>query len=135
MEREIVKTDKAPAAVGPYSQAVRVNHLVFTAGQVGIDPAAGKIVAEDVVGQTHQVMHNLREVLRQAGTDLDMVVKTTVFLQDMGIFSRHLSVEVKRLPGARLLDGWEIQECLLDLIYIMKYGWALRLLILCFFFQ
>ena len=86
MQRNVIQTDKAPAAVGPYSQAVRVGHFVFTAGQVGIDPAAGKIVAEDVVGQTHQVMRNLREVLRQAGTDLDNVVKTTVFLADMGHF-------------------------------------------------
>ena len=119
MEREIVKTDRAPAAVGPYSQAVRVGHFVFTAGQVGIDPAAGKIVAEDVVGQTHQVMHNLREVLRQAGTDLDKVVKTTVFLQDMGHFKAmngvyggyfsdqppaRSTVEVAQLPIGALVE-------------------------------
>ena len=86
MEREIVSTKKAPAAVGPYSQGVKVGQFVFTAGQVAIDPAAGKIVAQDVAGQTEQVMRNLREVLREAGSDLDKVVKTTVFLQSMGDF-------------------------------------------------
>ena len=86
MEREIIKTDKAPAAVGPYSQAVRVGHFVFTAGQIAIDPAEGRIVAHDVVAQTEQVMRNLREVLQAAGTDLDKVVKTTVFLKYMGHF-------------------------------------------------
>ncbi|UCG23830.1 MAG: RidA family protein [Chloroflexota bacterium] len=119
MKREIVRTDKAPAAVGPYSQAVRVGHFVFTAGQVGIDPAAGKIADEDVVGQTHQVMRNLREVLRQAGTDLDKVVKTTVFLQDMGHFKAmndvyggyfgdqppaRSTVEVAQLPLGALVE-------------------------------
>ena len=87
MERDIVSTKKAPAAVGPYSQGVKVGHFVFTAGQVAIDPAAGKIVAQDVPGQTEQVMRNLREVLREAGSDLDKVVKTTVFLQSMGDFA------------------------------------------------
>jgi 2-iminobutanoate/2-iminopropanoate deaminase len=119
MEREIIATDKAPAAVGPYSQAVRVSHFVFTAGQVGIDPAAGQIMAKDVVGQTHQVMRNLREVLRQAGTDLDKVVKTTVFLQDMGHFKAmndvyggyfgdqppaRSTVEVAQLPLGALVE-------------------------------
>ena len=119
MEREIVKTDKAPAAVGPYSQAVRVGQFVFTAGQVGIDPAVGKIVAEEVVGQTHQVMRNLQEVLREAGTDLDKVIKTTVFLQDMDHFKAmnevyggyfgdqppaRSTVEVAQLPLGALVE-------------------------------
>lgn len=87
MDREIISTDKAPAAVGPYSQGVKAGHFVFTAGQVAIDPAAGQIVAQDVAGQTHQVMDNLRAVLRQAGSELDKVVKTTVFLQSMDDFA------------------------------------------------
>lgn len=119
MEREIISTDKAPAAVGPYSQGVKVGHFVFTAGQVAIDPAAGKIVVQDVAGQTHQVMHNLREVLRQAGTDLDKVVKTTVFLQSMDDFAAmnevygsyfgnqppaRSTVEVGKLPLGALVE-------------------------------
>ena len=119
MEREIINTDKAPGAVGPYSQAVRVGHFVFTAGQVAIDPAVGKIVADDVVGQTHQVMKNLQAVLQQAGAGLDKVVKTTVFLQDMGhfkamneVYGQYFSqrpparstVEVVRLPLDALVE-------------------------------
>lgn len=119
MEREIVKTDKAPAAVGPYSQAVKVGHFVFTAGQVAIDPAVGQIIAQDVAGQTHRVMHNLQEVLRQAGSDLDKVVKTTVFLQSMDDFGAmntvygsyfgdrppaRSTVEVAKLPLGALVE-------------------------------
>jgi 2-iminobutanoate/2-iminopropanoate deaminase len=119
VEREIVSTDKAPAAVGPYSQGVKVGNFVFTAGQVAIDPAAGKIVAEDVTGQTHQVMNNLAQVLRKAGTSLDKVVKTTVFLQSMDDFAAmnevygsyfndkppaRSTVEVSRLPIGALVE-------------------------------
>ena len=119
MEREIIKTDKAPAAVGPYSQGVKAGHFVFTAGQVAIDPTVGQIVAQDVAGQTHQVMHNLQEVLRQAGSDLDKVVKTTVFLQSMGDFGAmnavygsyfgdqppaRSTVEVGKLPLGALVE-------------------------------
>jgi len=119
VEREIIKTDKAPAAVGPYSQGVKAGQFVFTAGQVAIDPAVGQIVAQDVAGQTHQVMHNLQEVLRQAGSDLDKVVKTTVFLQSMGDFGAmnavygsyfgdqppaRSTVEVGKLPLGALVE-------------------------------
>lgn len=119
MERAIIQTDKAPAAVGPYSQAVRVGHFVFTAGQVAIDPAVGQIVGQDVVAQTEQVMHNLQEVLREAGSDLNQVVKTTVFLQDMGdfkamneVYGRHFgdqpparsTVQVAQLPLGALVE-------------------------------
>lgn len=119
MEKEIISTDKAPAAVGPYSQGVKVGHFVFTAGQVAIDPAAGQIIAQDVAGQTHQVMKNLREVLRQAGADLDKIVKTTVFLQSMGDFAAmnavyggyfgdqppaRSTVEVGKLPLGALVE-------------------------------
>ncbi len=86
MKKQIIKTDKAPAAVGPYSQAVRVGDFVFTAGQVAIDPKAGKMIAGDIQDQTSQVLRNLQAVLEAAGTGLDKVVKTTVFLQDMGHF-------------------------------------------------
>jgi 2-iminobutanoate/2-iminopropanoate deaminase len=119
VKRKIVKTDKAPAAVGPYSQGVKVGQFVFTAGQIAIDPAVGQIVAQDVAGQTHQVMHNLQEVLRQAGSDLDQVIKTTVFLQNMGDFGAmntvygsyfgnkppaRSTVEVAQLPLGALVE-------------------------------
>ncbi len=87
MDKTVVHTKKAPAAVGPYSQAIKTGNFVFTAGQVAIDPAAGKLIEGDISAQTEQVMRNLQEVLRAAGTNLDRVVKTTVFLQDMAHFA------------------------------------------------
>ncbi len=86
-EKNIVTTDKAPKALGPYSAAVTTGTMVFTAGQVGIDPAIGKIVEGGIQAQTRQALTNLKAILEAAGSGLDRVVKTTVFLQDMGEFS------------------------------------------------
>ena len=85
--REIISTDKAPRAIGPYSQAVRVGGFVFASGQIPIDPATGEFVAGGVAEQTDQVLRNVSAVLEAAGTGLDRVVKTTVFLADMNDFS------------------------------------------------
>ena len=82
-----VATSKAPAAIGPYSQAVKQGELVFTSGQIAIDPTAGDIVAKDIVGQTEQVMKNLCEVLRAAGSAPELVIKTTCFLANIGDFA------------------------------------------------
>jgi len=98
MSRQIIATDKAPGALGPYSQAVKAGALVFTAGQVGIDPASGKLV-EGVEGQTRQVMANLAAVLEAAGTGWDRVVKTTIFITDMEHFSLVNRVYQERLSG------------------------------------
>ena len=81
-----IHTDQAPAAIGPYSQAVAVGNLVFCSGQIPIDPASGELVEGDVAVQTDQVMRNLAAVLAAAGCSLTDVVKTTVFLSDMGNF-------------------------------------------------
>ena len=86
MSREIIATESAPAAVGPYSQAVRVGSLVYTAGQIGLDPLLGQL-RTGIAAQTRQVMANLRAVLAAAGSSMDQVVKTTIFLQDMGDFA------------------------------------------------
>ncbi|GAP62427.1 MAG: RidA family protein [Ardenticatenia bacterium] len=86
MNRDIIHTDQAPAAIGPYSQAVRAGQLVFTAGQLGIDPTTGKLV-EGVEAQTHQAMRNLQAILQAAGTDLAHVVKTTIFVADLNDFA------------------------------------------------
>jgi len=85
--REIISTDKAPGAIGPYSQAIKAGGMVFCSGQIPIDPATGEFVSNDVVEQTEQVLKNLSAVLEAAGTELGNVVKTTVFLADMGDFA------------------------------------------------
>ena len=98
MKREIISTDKAPTAVGPYSQAVRVGDLVFTAGQVALDPATGKLVEGGIEEQTRRVLQNLAAVLEAAGSSLDRVVKTTVFLKDMGDFAAMNAVYAEFFP-------------------------------------
>ncbi|HUN23153.1 MAG TPA: RidA family protein [Anaerolineales bacterium] len=119
MSKTIISTPHAPAAIGPYSQATRIGNLVFTAGQIPIVPALGKITAETIEEQTHQVCQNLRAILHAAGTDLAHVLKTTVFLSDFGNFARmnavygeyfspnapaRSTVEVSKLPMNALLE-------------------------------
>lgn len=87
MTIETVTTDKAPGAIGPYSQAVKAGGMIFCSGQIPIDPATGAFVSDDVAGQTRQVLVNLSAVLNAAGSGLDKVVKTTVFLADMADFA------------------------------------------------
>lgn len=82
-EREAISTDRAPAAVGAYSQAIRAGDLVFTAGQLGIDPASGEFSAPDVAGQAEQALANLAAILDASGSGLDRLVKVTVFLADI----------------------------------------------------
>ena len=82
--REQISTTGAPAAAGPYSQAIRAGDLVFVAGQLGLDPATGEFVAEDAAGQAERVLANLAAILEAAGSGLDRLVKTTVFLVDIG---------------------------------------------------
>lgn len=119
MQKEIISTENAPAAIGPYSQAVKIDKLVFTAGQIPLVPGTGKLVEGDITIQTNQVLRNLAEVLKAAGTGLDSVIKTTVFLQDMSHFAafneeygRHFvnypparsTVEVAKLPLGALVE-------------------------------
>ena len=85
--REAIVTDKAPGAIGPYSQAVKAGDMIFCSGQIPTDPATGEFVAGGVSEQTRQVLLNLSEVLGAAGSGLGQVVKTTVFLADMGDFA------------------------------------------------
>jgi 2-iminobutanoate/2-iminopropanoate deaminase len=112
--RDIVSTPAAPAAIGPYSQAVRVGNLVFCSGQIALDPKTGQLVGEnDVAAQTRQVLANLGAVLEAAGSQLSRVVKTTIFLLDLSDFAvvnevygerfasappARATVEVRRLP-------------------------------------
>lgn len=86
MQREIIHSSSAPAAIGPYSQAVRAGNLVFTAGQIGLNPATGQLVEGGIEAQAQQIMANLSAVLAAAGTSLNQAVKTTIFLADMAYF-------------------------------------------------
>lgn len=113
MKKQIIKTTKAPGAIGPYSQGVVHNTLLFTAGQIAINPETGLVIEGDVKAQTHRVMQNLKAILEAASTSIDNVVKTTVFLKDMNEFAAmnevygeyfkenppaRSTVEVARLP-------------------------------------
>lgn len=113
-----VKTDQAPAAIGPYAQAVICGDLVFTSGQIPIDPVSGNVVDQGIAAQTEQVCKNLAAVLKAAQSDLTMAVKTTCFLQDMAdsaafntVYGRYFSekparscVAVKALPKNVLVE-------------------------------
>ena len=87
MKNEIISTEKAPGAIGPYSQAIKAGNMIFCSGQILIDVATGKFVSQDVAEQTEQVLRNLTAVLEAAGADLNSVVKTSVFLADMNDFA------------------------------------------------
>lgn len=111
--KTIISTESAPKAIGPYSQAVKYNGVVYLSGQIPLDPATMQIIDGDIERQTERVMENLSAVLAAAGSSLDLVLKTTVFLKDMGEFPRmnevygryfssnppaRATVEVSRLP-------------------------------------
>ena len=121
---EMIHSDNAPAALGPYSQAMRVGSLVYTSGQIGIDPAVGKITATDVAGQAEQVCKNLAAVLSAADTDLSHTIKTTCLLADIAdfaafneVYARHFTgkparscVAAKALPAGALCEIEVIAE-------------------------
>jgi len=96
--KKIVSTEKAPKAIGPYSQAIRTENLVFTAGQLGLDPATMELVQDGIEAQTRQALTNLKHVLETADSGLKYVVKTTVFLQDMRDFANMNGVYTEFFP-------------------------------------
>lgn len=117
--RDRISTDKAPAAIGPYSQAIRAGDLIFCSGQIGLDPASGELAKGDVQEQTRRALQNLTEVLEASGSGLDRVVKTTIFLASMDDFTAvnetyaeffpkdppaRSTVAVKDLPKAALVE-------------------------------
>ncbi len=86
MNKTVIATDKAPGAIGPYSQAVSANGMLFISGQLPIDPATGKMVEGDVGSKTRQIVKNIKEIIAQAGGSIEQVVKTTIFLTDLADF-------------------------------------------------
>jgi 2-iminobutanoate/2-iminopropanoate deaminase len=117
--RDVISTPDAPKAIGPYSQAIRANGFVFISGQVAIDPSTQQVISGDVATQTERVMKNLSAILKAAGTGLDKVVRSTVFLKNMGDFAAmnevygkyftsappaRSTVEVARLPKDVLVE-------------------------------
>lgn len=96
---ETIFTKSAPAAIGPYSQAMRTGSLVYTSGQIPVNPATGNIEASDITGQTEQVMKNLQAVLAAAGTSMEKAVKTLCFLRDMGDFAAFNAVYERYFTG------------------------------------
>ena len=118
--KQIIATNNAPAAIGPYSQAVRVGDFIFLSGQLGVDPATGDFAEGGVEAQTRQAFENIKAVLAEAGLTMDAVVKTTVFLQDMndfaamnGVYASYFTegsyparsaVQVAKLPKGGLVE-------------------------------
>ncbi len=117
--REVIATEQAPKAIGPYSQAIRAQGLIFTSGQIPLDPATAQIVAGDVSAQTNRVLKNLAAILQASGSSLEKVLRCTVFLKNMGdfaamneVYGRHFkqspparsTVEVARLPKDVLVE-------------------------------
>jgi len=117
--RDVISTKDAPQAIGPYSQAIRANGFVFVSGQVAIDPATQQVISGDVAAQTDRVLKNLASILKAAGTGLEKVVRSTVFLKNMGdftamneVYGRYFAstpparstVEVARLPKDVLVE-------------------------------
>lgn len=96
--RTPIHTDQAPKAIGPYSQAIVWNGMVFCSGQIPIDPATGDVVADDIEAQTHRVLQNLKAVLEAAGSGMDRVLKTTVFLKSMGDFAAMNAIYASYFP-------------------------------------
>lgn len=117
--REVIATEQAPKAIGPYSQAVRAQGLIFTSGQIAIDPASAQVIAGDVSAQTERVLKNLAAILQASGSSLENVLRCTVFLKNMGdfaamneVYGRYFkqtpparsTVEVARLPKDVLVE-------------------------------
>ena len=100
MQRTVIATPAAPAAIGPYSQAIRAGNLVFTSGQIPLDPASGQMVTGDLAAETRRVLDNLAAVLAAAGVGFADVVKTTIFLTDMGDFAAVNALYAERFAGA-----------------------------------
>ncbi|MBN1487378.1 MAG: RidA family protein [Anaerolineae bacterium] len=98
--KTVIATPHAPAAVGPYSQAIKAKGLIFTAGQLGIDPRTGKFAGDDVASQAQQAMDNIQAILEEAGSSIDRIIKTTIFMTDLGEFKTVNTIYGAHFKGA-----------------------------------
>jgi len=105
MDKTIVTTAQAPAPIGPYNQAIQTGNFLFISGQVCIDPSTGNLKNKDIQEETHQVMHNLKAILHEAGMDFSNVVKTTIFITDMNRFA-----EMNEVYGKYFTDKFPARE-------------------------
>jgi 2-iminobutanoate/2-iminopropanoate deaminase len=101
MPREVIQTDKAPRAIGPYAQAIKADGFLFTSGQIALDPTTGRLIDGDISAQTHRVLENLKAVLEAGGSSLDRVVKATVYLTDLSTFSKMNEIYAEYLGHTR----------------------------------
>jgi len=99
MSKEIINTSNAPAPIGPYNQAIKTGNLLFVSGQVAIRPSTGEMANSDIIEETHQVLQNLKSILAEAGMDFSNIVKTTIFLSDMSLFSHVNEIYAKYFDG------------------------------------
>lgn len=99
MSKEIITTTNAPAPIGPYNQAVKTGNLLFVSGQVALKPGTNDMANADIIEETHQVLQNLKSILQEAGMDFSNIVKTTIFLSDMALFSKVNEIYAKYFTG------------------------------------
>ena len=99
MDKTMIQTKNAPAAIGPYAQAVRVGNLIFTSGQLPVNPTTGELLTDDIQAETRQCLENVKAILEEAGSSLDHAVKLTVFIKDMNQFSKINEVYATYFPG------------------------------------
>ena len=99
MSKQIINTSNAPAPIGPYNQSVKTGNLLFVSGQVAIKPATGEMANSDIIEETHQVLQNVKSILAEAGMNFSNIVKTTIFLSDMNLFSQVNEIYAKYFDG------------------------------------
>lgn len=100
MTKQIIQTNSAPAPIGPYNQAIKTGNLLFVSGQVALKPGTNDLANADIIEETHQVLKNLKAILAEAGMDFTNIVKTTIFLSDMELFSQVNEIYAKYFDGA-----------------------------------
>jgi 2-iminobutanoate/2-iminopropanoate deaminase len=103
--KKIINTVNAPAPIGPYSQAVIANGMLFASGQIAIDPVTNNMITQDIISETTQVMHNMKAILDEVGLDFSSIVKTTIFLSDMGLFG-----DVNTIYGSYFTSDFPARE-------------------------